>query len=231
MDVFVIPVGPDRYELYYEHSVEEEQDEEPASTGLVARLQRRFSDILRAAEAHEHDANGTEPRSWMGRIQDRLLSWMAERIVEQRLLWTLRKQTEAVVVHPSDIDFDTALTLMRREFQRDYERHRFWLVVDAIGVLVSWPLTVIPGPNVPLFYFMFRVGGHWFSFRGARQGLSSVTWTSRPCPALVELRTAIEPDGRRHFDRIHEVAESLHLRKLPAFFERLTKGKKGGTGK
>ena len=150
------------------------------------------------------------------------LSWMAERIVEQRLLWTLRKQTAAVVVYPSDMDFEAVLAHLHREFQRDFERHRFWLVLDTIGMIVSWPLTVIPGPNVLLFYFMFRVGGHWLSMRGARQGLGHVTWTGHPSEELVELRGAVGPDGRIRHDLIQHVAESLHLRKLPAFFERMT---------
>ncbi len=53
MDVFVIPVGSDRYELYYEQQIEEtEPDAEPASTGIIARFQRRFSELLREAEEH-----------------------------------------------------------------------------------------------------------------------------------------------------------------------------------
>ena len=44
MDVFVIPVGADKYELYYEQQEEPtEPDDEPASTGMVARWQRRFN--------------------------------------------------------------------------------------------------------------------------------------------------------------------------------------------
>jgi hypothetical protein len=224
MDVFVIPFGADRYEPYYEHAAEADlNDDEPPSSGLLARLQRRFSDVLKAAEEKQQDPAAAEPpRSFLGRVQDRLLKWMAERIVEQRLLWTLRKQTAAVVVYPSDMSFEAVLAHLHREFQRDFERHRFWLVLDTIGMVVSWPLTVIPGPNVLLFYFMFRVGGHWLSMRGARQGRQHVTWTGRPSDALVELRSAVGPDGRARHDRIQRVAESLHLRKLPAFFERMT---------
>ena len=39
MDVFVIPVAADRYELYYEQQTEEaEPEDEPASSGYIARL-------------------------------------------------------------------------------------------------------------------------------------------------------------------------------------------------
>jgi Mitochondrial K+-H+ exchange-related len=225
MDVFVIPVGSDRYELYYEQQFEEtEPDEEPASTGVFARLQRRFGAVLRAAEERQHRGTESvdESESWMGRIQDRLLSWMAERIVEQRLLWNLRKQTTVVAVHPRDMDFDAVLAHIRGELHRDYERHRFWLVLDTIGMIVSWPLTVIPGPNVLLFYFMFRVGGHWLSMRGAMQGRSRVTWTSQASDALVDVRAALSLDGTQRQERISQIAETLHLSKLPAFFERVT---------
>lgn len=226
MDVFVVPVGADRYELYYEQSAEAESDEEPA-TGVLGGVQRRFGEVLRAAEERgdgEADTAGPS-RSWIGRVQDRMTSWMAERIVEQRLLWNLRKQTAVVAVHPSDVAFDAILARIQRELQRDYERHRFWLVVDTIGMIVSWPLTVIPGPNVLLFYFMFRVGGHWLSMRGAQQGRLRVTWASRPCEDLVELRAALGLGDHERQARIEAIAHALHLRKLPAFFERMRKKK------
>src|SRR5687768_7568017 len=88
MDVFVIPVAADRYELYYEQQTEEaEPDDEPASTGYIARLQRRFGELLRAAEDHQHhrDDQAEAARSWTGRMQDRMMSWIAKRIAEQRL--------------------------------------------------------------------------------------------------------------------------------------------------
>ena len=58
------------------------------------------------------------------RTQERTLAWMVERIAEQRLLWNLRRETAAVLVHPQDMTFEQVLTLVRRKLQRDYERHR-----------------------------------------------------------------------------------------------------------
>lgn len=242
MEVFVIPVGPGRHELYYEHNLdddEEDEDAEPSSRGLLARFQQKFAELLRTAEAarreREAESPAEAPQSWMARLRARMMSWVAERIAEQRLLWHLRKQERAVVVHPADEPFDDVLARMRRDLRRDYERHRFWLVVDTIGMVVSWPLTVIPGPNVLLFYFMFRAGGHWLSMRGAEQGRARVEWTGRPCEALTTLRAALAMDGRARQQAVEDVAAALHLRDLPTFFDRLTgggrKGREGQEGR
>jgi hypothetical protein len=228
MIVFVIPVAPNRYELYYEHAAESTPEQEPESTGMVARLQRRFGELLRAAEAHGRRSETTEePSSWMGRQQDRMLSWIAERIGEQRLLWNLRKQDRVVAVHPADQALDEILPHIRRALQRDFERHRFWLVVDTVGLIVSWPLTVIPGPNVLLFYFIFRVGGHWLSMRGAQRGRYTVEWASQPCEVLRGLRTALQTPEPARQQRVAEIAAMLHLQNLPAFVERQLAGTPG----
>jgi hypothetical protein len=80
---------------------------------------------------------------------------------------------------------------------------------------------LVPGPNVIAYYFAFRVVGHWLSMRGAAQGLHHVTWTSRPCPPLDELRelAVLDPPAREH--RLRDVAERLRLPYLSAFFERV----------
>ncbi len=147
MDVFVIPIARDRYELYCEPSGEVDSAAEgiPA-TGLFGRLRYRFGVMLRAVEErHRHEAAPAD-RSWLGQLTDTALGWVAERIAEQRLLWNLRRQTSAVAVHPPDMTFDQVLTLIKRTLQRDYDRHRVWLVVDAIGLVAlrparprSWP--------------------------------------------------------------------------------------------
>ena len=161
MDVFVIPVGPDRYELYCEQPVMGEEPIEPESAGFIGRLRRRFGGIVRAAEAHHRaEASDPEPKSWIGRMQDRGMAWVAERIAEQRLLWTLRGETSATAAHPATMSFEQVHSLIRNSLQRDYERHRMWLVIDTIGMLASVALVIIPGPNVVGFYFLFRVGGH-----------------------------------------------------------------------
>lgn len=230
MDVFVIPIGRDRYELYCEPPADAEAAAEslPAK-GLIGRLGHRFGVLLRAAEEGQHRRRGTHTaidgtESTVGplkALQDRIFGWVAQRIAEQRLLWNLRRQTSAVAAHPQDMTFDQVLTLIRRTLQRDYERHRVWLVVDTLGLMASGPLALVPGPNVLAYYFAFRVVGHWLSMRGAAQGLHRVSWSGRPCPPLTELRDVamLEPPVRDA--RIDDVAARLRLQHLSTFFERV----------
>ena len=105
--------------------------------------------MLKAAEERQHRraSEPEEPRGWIGRVQERTLAWVAERIAEQRLLWNLRKQTTAVAAHPQDMTFEQVMVLIRRTLQRDYERHRLWLVVDTIGLVGSSILALVPGPQ------------------------------------------------------------------------------------
>jgi hypothetical protein len=223
MDVFVVPIGPDRYELYCEPTAEAGEQEQPAPDGIIGKLRYRFAAMLKAAEERQHASHddSAPPRTWLGRLQERTLAWVAERIAEQRLLWHLRKQTTAMAAHPQDMTFDQVMVLIRRMLRRDYERHRFWLVVDTIGLIASGLLMLVPGPNLVAYYFAFRVVGHWLSMRGALQGLNHVTWTGRPCPPLTELRgvATLEPGAREA--RIHDVAARLRLEHLSTFFERV----------
>jgi hypothetical protein len=224
MNVFVIPVGADQYVLYYEQPIEPEPDDDPAPTGMFATWQRRFSELLREAEEHRQertDSSGAS-QSWTRRMQDRMMSWIAKRVAEQRLLWNLRKQEQVVAVHPGDTPFGDILPHIHRVLQRDYERHRNWLVVDTIGLVLSWPLTVIPGPNFLLFYFLFRVGGHWLSMRGATQGRRRVQWDGQPCELLNGLRNALRLPRRERHALVQQVASTLRLRQLATFFERVT---------
>ena len=224
MDVFVIPVGADRYVLYYEQTAEPEPEDEPAQTGLIARFQRRFRELLREAEEQRQerkDQAGTS-QSWTQRIQDRMMSWIAKLVAEQRLLWNLRKQEHVVAVHPSDMTFHAVMPHVHQALQRDYERHRNWLIVDTIGLVVSGLLAIVPGPNLLAYYFLFRVGGHWLSMRGATQGRRRVQWEGRPCEPINALREALRRPRRERHQCVQQVAVMLHLRHLPTFFERVT---------
>ncbi len=222
MDVYVIPIGRDRYELYCEPAVDPESDGEGVpATGLLGRLRHRFSATLRAAEERQHrPADAADDRT-SRRLQDRALGWIATRIAEQRLLWNLRRRTDAVAVHPQDMSFDEVMALVRRTLQRDYERHRVWLAVDLVGLILSGPIALIPGPNVLAYYFAFRVVGHWLSMRGAAQGLRRVSWSGRPCPPLTELRDVLTLESPARAARVRDIAARLRLPHLSTFFERV----------
>lgn len=222
MDVYVIPIGRDRYELYCEPAADSGSDAEGVpATGVLGRLRHRFRVTLRAAEERQHRPADAADIGTSRRLQDRALGWIATRIAEQRLLWNLRRRTNAVAVHPQDMSVDEVMVLVRRTLQRDYERHRVWLAVDLLGLILSGPIALIPGPNVLAYYFAFRVVGHWLSMRGAAQGLRRVSWSGRSCPPLTELRDVFTLESPARAARVHDIAARLRLPHLSTFFERV----------
>ncbi len=110
MDVFLIPLGGDRYELSCEAPAEEpESDTEPPKSGLIGRIKHQFSTVLATAEqarrrrASQPIEEHEETTGIISRIKARSLAWIADRIAEQRLLWHLRHQTEVTLHHPTDM--------------------------------------------------------------------------------------------------------------------------------
>ena len=92
MDVFVIPVGASRYELYCEVADVAPPEQEAPTTGIVGQLRHKFAVMLKAAEERQHRRRAgeeLETKGLMGRVQDRCMAWVVERIAEQRLLWHL----------------------------------------------------------------------------------------------------------------------------------------------
>src|SRR5580765_6101567 len=153
MDVFVIPIGPERYELYCESPMEAPQPTQ-GSSGIVGRIRYRFAVMLHQAE--ERRRGGVAPSragTQLGRLQEWIMAWVAERIAEQRLLWNLRRETAVTAFHPQDLTFEQAHTLIRRTLQRDFERHRLWLAIDGIPMLGAIALVLIPCPNIVGYYF------------------------------------------------------------------------------
>ena len=225
MEVFLIPVGRDRYELYCEVPDEDPSGATPANDrGFFRGLVRKFRDTLNRIEharrRHEEEEAGQE-HGWFERLKRRGLRLVAESIAEQRLLWHLRRQHGAVAVHPEDLSREAAMGIVRPALQADFEKHRRWLAIDGVLVVLSALLILVPGPNVLGYYFAFRVVGHYFSMRGARQGLDHVTWTTRPDDALADLRplVLVHPDQRR--SSVEAIAERLELTDLRRFFDRV----------
>ena len=221
MDVYLVPVGVERYELYCEVSDDaaEEAGEEPA--GFFARLKHRFQVML--AEAERERRLGTPPpedRGWAARVRARTMRWVAESIAEQRLLWHLRSQSGACLHYPDDLDEHKAAAILRQQLVRDFDKHRFWLAIDAVGLVIAAVLTLIPGPNLLAYYFAFRLVGHYLSLRGAKRGLSGVVWQYRPSAPLSELRGLLTLEPGLREGRVHAVAQSLRLEHLVTFFER-----------
>lgn len=226
MDVYLVPVARDRHELYCEvpDEPEDAHDGPPEGSeppGFLARMRARFRAVLAEAERERRQGRAAEPQQgFLNRAKRRVMRWIAESIAEQRLLWHLRQQTAACLFYPDDLDEARAIADMRAQLTKDYERHRLWLGFHSVAFVLSGLLALVPGPNFIAYYFAFRLVGHFFSMRGAKQGLSEVTWTTEKSAPLAELRRAIELEPEVRERRVHDVAVRLRLEHLATFFER-----------
>src|SRR5687767_3903039 len=101
MDVYLIPVGRDRYELYCDEAGDpQELADDAGPSGRFASIYQKFKSAL--ARVEQERLSGEKPpqagpRSWSERAKDHMLCWIAERIAEQRLLWRLRKESDATL--------------------------------------------------------------------------------------------------------------------------------------
>ena len=240
MEVFLIPSGGPRYELYCEAGSEPAVPPRQTTGSMVGREGRRrrwsirwwrrwlvdhFIAIVTSVEAAKHDAAHRratgQHRTLARRIRDRVVCWLAEKVAEQHLLWHLRGQEQVIAWFADDMDEREALALVRRMLQADADRHLRWLAINSLGLAVSLILVPVPGPNLVLYYFIFRVVGHYLSRLGARHGLDRVDWRMRPSGALTDLRQAIAAAPEVRSDRVTEIASRLRLQHLAAFLERV----------
>jgi hypothetical protein len=225
VDVFLVPVASDRYELYCE---EPDDPVEAAAAGappqgFFRRMIQRMHAILAEAERERHRGGpqpGDAPVGFFGRLKARTLRWAAEWVAEQRLLWQLRGKDAVCLVYPDDVTEAQARQLLKRSLQRDWERHRFWLAIDAVGLVGSAALILVPGPNFLGYYFLVRTVGHYLSLRGARQGLVVVTWSVRPHADLSALRAMAAESRDAREERVRAIAGRLGLEHFARFFQR-----------
>ena len=230
MEVFLVPLGADRYELYCEVSPEEDsaadgQAAEAKPTGWFAGLRSKFSEAMAAAEQDRRrresgDADAA-PRSALQRLKARGLAWIADAIAEQRLLWRLRHEDAARLHFPSDIAAERAEAIMRSALTSDRDRHFRWLCIDGVLLILSGALVLVPGPNLIGYYFAFRVVGHFLSWRGARKGLDCVKWELVASEPLAELRRAMTLTPLQRESRLVDIASRLQLDHLATFVERV----------
>ncbi len=227
IEVYLVPLGTDRFELYCESAEAEDavRDTPRGHTGVFAR----FRDMMAAAQddrrARRLASVPADPRvrqPWLVRVRNAVISRLAEAIAEQRLLWYLRTQVEAELVHPDDLDGARALDTAQATLQRDADRHRKWLFIDGLAAAALGPLFFfVPGPNLIAYYFTFRAVGHLLAWRGALHGRVGVRWRTRASGPLAELRRLLvwPPDER--VLRVRDVAARLELEYLASFVERM----------
>jgi hypothetical protein len=219
MDVYFVPIGRDRFESYFEAA--DEDPEASHAQGLFARWRARFAAIIRDVERERHEARHTEGGGMVSRVRRWVMRWIAERVAEQRLLWNLSGADEATLHVPDNLDAVVAERMMRDAMRRDADHHLRLLAVHAVGLLLSVPFVIIPGPNVFGYFFTFTVLGHYMAWRGARRGLSRVTWTVVSSADLTDLRSAFTLDADARHQRICDVADRLRLHRLVNFVERM----------
>ena len=221
MDVYLVPVGPDRFECYYEAPDDDDPDEPADGQGFVARLRKTFNDQLKEAERARHQKSIEEPTSFFGRVKKRSLRWMAERIAEQRLLWHLRRADAATLHISADLPAVRADAIMRESMKRDSDHHRNWMIPHTLVLIASGLVAIVPGPNLLAYLFTFTAVGHFLSWRGAANALHQVAWTLAPDQALTDIHRAfaLAPDERHRL--ILEAAERLHMPKMARFVEQM----------
>ena len=223
MDVFLVPVGPDRYELYSEEPDDPDTLEgaEPPR-GFFRRIAHRVRATLAEAERERRGGDRSpeaDRASFFNRMKSKSMRWAAVWIAEQRLLWSLRGKDAASLIYPDDITEAQARELLRRSMQSDWERHRFWLAIDAVGLVGSGLLILVPGPNFIGYYFLVRTAGHYLSLRGARQGLVGVTWSAEGSALLTSLRAMVSDAPETREEKVQAVAEALRLEHFARFFQ------------
>ena len=90
----------------------------------------------------------------------------------------------------------------------------------SLLLILSAPLVVVPGPNVPGFYFTFQVVGHFLSMaRREARAVRSRSGRSSRATDLAELRAGDALARRRSAAALRELAARLRLEHLATFFE------------
>jgi len=221
MDVYLVPVATDKYELYCEIPDDPSDGATEAPQGFIRRLVHRFREMIADAERERRQGTPRVPRGWFGGLRAKTMRWVAEAIAEQKLLWHLRKQDHACLHYPDDMQESDAVVIRRDHLTRDLKKHRKWLAIDSIlMILFGVILFAVPGPNLMGYYFAFRVVGHYLSFRGAARGVGEVEWINERSGPLTELRRVLTLDPVQRESRVHAVAETLRLEHLVSFFQR-----------
>lgn len=228
MEVYLVPIGRGRHALYCEPGDDPRPVADGPHRGVWRRLSDSFSAVIATVE-REHGAQAPgraadAAAGWWPRLRARVLAWVAEKIAEQRLLWRLRGKAQVSAKVPDGLDAEHALAAIRGNLSAEFDRHRLWMAVDAVGGLLSAALMFIPGPNVIGYYFAFRIVGHFLSLRGARHGLTAVRWNLEPSPLLAELSGADSLPADEREARVQRVAERLGLPRFPRFYRRTAVG-------
>src|SRR4249920_2602835 len=211
MDVYLVPVALNRHELYCEHVDLEPAPDDPSPTRTIReKITATYRNALR---------EGEEARRNPGSVRRWLTSRLAEAVAEQRLLWRLRRESAAELIYPAPLSETRAREVTRGCLRSDLDRRRLWCVIDTLLALLCAPFTLIPGPNLPAYYFVFRAVGHFLAMRGAQHGLSRIAWTYRASAPLASMYAAVALDADARAAEVEHVGAQLGLSDLALFVE------------
>ena len=226
LDVYLVPVGEAHYELYSEHAPDEPPPppaDPAAPKSWGTRQMDKFRAMLAEAELERRRLDRGEP-SPGGGLWRAIMRRIAETIAEQRLLWRLRAERAARLVHPLDLDMAEALRVMRTALAKDLAKHRRWCVIDAGTAAILGPvLFLVPGPNIVAYYFLFRFIGHYLALRGATHGLSKTVWETHASAPLMAIRLALALPRAERRAELDGIARALGLAHLTGFVERVAR--------
>lgn len=220
--VYLVPAGPARYALYCEPRASDEDDADPQGS-FLDRIKASFRRAVDEGEAEERGEHTDAPPR--GRLRRFITRKLAEVVTEQRLLWRLRHETTATLIHADRMVGEEAMTIARADFDADHLRHTRKMVINAVLAAITGPLFFfVPGPNVISWYFTFRAVGHFFSMRGASRALTRIDWATEASPHLTAIADALPLEDALRASRIEAAAEALSLDRLAAFVERVADG-------
>jgi hypothetical protein len=214
--VHLVPLGRERFDLYAEPAIEP-ADPVPHDAGRIRRW------VHRAGEQWQHLVDTARAGEATGRFaqwRDRIICTLADSIDEQRTLWSLRKVTTARALYPATIDEQTARARIGEILRAAQRHHGRWLAIDLVLFIASGILFIVPGPNIVAYYLGFRTLGHLQSWRGARQGVTVMSWTMTASDDLAELEALAEQPHHQRAARVDAISARLGLEHLPGFFER-----------
>ena len=216
MIVYLVQTGRNRHELY------SETPEEPADppAGNSAKWQQWLHATSVRWYALVEQARRGAGTGRMARWRDRIVCRLAESIAEQRTLWALRECEAATAEYPAHLEESAARGILNDLLSKARRHHGRWLIVDLLLSIASAVLTVVPGPNLLAYYFLFRLVGHLQSWRGARTALDRTAWTFVPNQELTELASLVEVPRSARAPRVAAIAARLNLPRLSAFFDR-----------
>jgi Mitochondrial K+-H+ exchange-related len=218
LTVFLVPAGIDRLELYSE-APDDLEGLEPHPEGFIRRWFHKAS--VRWRELVDAACRGGSSGRF-ARWRDSLVCHLAESIAEQRTLWALRKTEAAVARFPGNLSPEEARKALDRILADARRHHGRWLIIDVILTSITGPLFFfVPGPNVISWYFLFRVIGHYLSWRGARQAMDRIKWKFVPDQSLAELAKRVNIPRAARAPKVAAIAARLNLPRLSAFFDRV----------